>query len=85
MRTETELPPFAIGPSGAHPCETFTVERTGQRKRLSHTHGEIQFDVDTDEIEVGGARASPRPAEQAIRVITTWYFSKACIAVSPPW
>lgn len=52
LRTETELPPFAIGPKGVHPCETFTLDRTGQRALLSHSHGEIQFDIETSDIEV---------------------------------
>ncbi|XP_076804919.1 ankyrin and armadillo repeat-containing protein-like isoform X2 [Clavelina lepadiformis] len=50
LRTDAELPPFAIGQRGEHPCETFTLDRSGDRRSLTHCHGEIQFDVDTGDI-----------------------------------
>ena len=52
LRTDAELPPFAIGQRGEHPCETFTLDRSGDRRSLTHCHGEIQFDVDTGDIMV---------------------------------
>jgi len=50
-RTESELPPFAIGPKDLHPNQTFTINENGERNRISHVHGGIQFDYDTTEIE----------------------------------
>ena len=52
LRTETEFPPFAVGKAGEHPCEIFTVDGKGDRKVITHCHGEIQFDVDTDDLAV---------------------------------
>uniref|UniRef100_H2ZMU6 Ankyrin and armadillo repeat-containing protein n=1 Tax=Ciona savignyi TaxID=51511 RepID=H2ZMU6_CIOSA len=51
LRTESELPPFAFNNKGSQPCNTFTVDGQGKPKLLSHVHGEIQFDTDTDHIE----------------------------------
>ena len=51
-RTEAELPPFALGHAGAHPNEIFTIDENGNRKLLTHTHGGIQFDVDSPDIGV---------------------------------
>nr|XP_026696049.1 ankyrin and armadillo repeat-containing protein isoform X3 [Ciona intestinalis] len=47
LRTESEFPPFAFNLNKSNPCRTFTVDKDGNSKLLTHMHGELQFDSDT--------------------------------------
>ncbi|XP_018672731.2 ankyrin and armadillo repeat-containing protein isoform X1 [Ciona intestinalis] len=47
LRTESEFPPVAFNLNKSNPCRTFTVDKDGNSKLLTHMHGELQFDSDT--------------------------------------
>ena len=51
-RTESELPPFALGSEDQHPNRIFTTDGNGNPRALTHAHGGISFNYDTPEIEV---------------------------------
>lgn len=50
-RTESELPPFALGSEDQHPNRIFTTDGNGNPRALTHAHGGISFNYDTPEIE----------------------------------